>query len=256
MMGKPMLLLTTIVALVGGTTAVSAQREEMPLLRTSELKIDPANPVIDLSVTESITSAPDIATFSTGVESSAPKARDAIQKNAVKMQAVLAQLKGMGIAEKDIQTSALALRRDVDYLPTGKTRFKGYTVSNQITATLRDLSRLGDVLDALATGGATEFYGPNFALDNDTTAKTQARDKAWATAMQMAQYHAKKAGFTGVRVVRVAESVSQVSSYNSKMAVFDVAEEAASDAARVSTPMEPGEIATGVTLTVSFTMSR
>jgi uncharacterized protein len=241
--------------IMGGASGASAQREEMPLLRTSELKIDPANPVIDLSVTESVMSAPDIATFSTGVETSALKARDAIQKNAAKMQAVLAQLKGLGIADKDIQTSALALRRDVDYLPTGKTRFKGYTVSNQIMATLRDMSRLGDVLDALATGGATEFNGPNFGLDNDDGAKTKARDKAWATATKMAEYHAKKAGFSGVRVVRVAESVSQKSQNNETLGIYDEAA-VAGEAARVQTPMEIGEISTGVMLTVSFTMTR
>jgi uncharacterized protein len=253
-MGKLFSLLAGTAIIVGAASAVSAQREEMPLLRTSELKIDPANPVIDLTVNESIESAPDIASFSTGVETSAPKARDAIQKNAVKMQAVLAQLKALGIAEKDVQTSALALRRDVDYLPTGKTRFKGYTVSNQITATLRDLSRLGDVLDALATGGATDFYGPNFGLDNDEDAKTQARDKAWTTARKMAEYHAKQAGFSGVRVVRVAESVSQRSSAKEVLAVYDVAE-AAAEAAAISTPMQAGEISTSVTLTVSFTMT-
>lgn len=248
--------LATSAILVGGASSAFAQREESVSIRTSEVKVDSANPLIDLTVTESVTSAPDIATFSTGVETSAPKARDAIQKNAVKMQAVLAQLKAIGIADKDIQTSALALRRDVDYLPTGKTRFKGYTVSNQITATLRDLSKLGDVLDALATGGATEFYGPNFALDDDEGVKTQARDKAWATATKMAGYHAKKAGFSGVRVVRVAESVSQRSESNRVMAVYEAAAEAAADAASVSTPMQAGEISTSVTLTVSFTMTR
>jgi uncharacterized protein YggE len=228
----------------------------MPPLRTSELKIDPANPVIDLMVTESVTSAPDIATFSTGVETSALKARDAIQKNAVKMQAVLAQLKAIGIADKDIQTSALALRRDVDYLPTGKTRFKGYTVSNQITATLRDLSRLGDVLDTLATGGATEFYGPNFALDNDQGVKIKARDKAWAKATQLAEYHASKAGFSGVRVVRVAESVSQRSESSRTGLAYEAAAEAIDAAPVVSTPMQAGEMSTSVTLMVSFTMTR
>jgi uncharacterized protein len=248
------IVVATAVALTGAVSA-SAQREEMPLLRTSELKIDPANPVIDLMVTEGVTTAPDIATFSTGVETSAVKARDAIQKNAVKMQAVLAQLKAIGIADKDIQTSALALRRDVDYLPTGKTRFKGYTVSNQITATLRDLSRLGDVLDALATGGATEFYGPNFALDDNEATKMLARDKAWATATKMAEYHAKKAGFTGVQVVRVAETVTQSSKGNDFDRTYAVVE-AAAEAAAVSTPMEVGEIETSVTLTVSFTMRR
>ncbi len=248
------LLAATIIGL-GLTTGAMAQREEMVTLRTSELKIDPANPVIDLSVTESVTSAPDMASFSTGVETSALKARDAIQKNAVKMSAVMAQLKAIGIADKDIQTSALSLRRDVDYLPTGKTRFKGYTVANQVSAKLRDLSRLGDVLDALAAGGATEFNGPNFELDNNETAKNAARDKAWATATKLAEYHARKAGFSGVKVVRVSEAISQQSQQEPLYMVKQAyAAEAAADA--TSTPMAAGEIATEVRLSVSFTMVR
>jgi uncharacterized protein len=251
---RTVLLAVTVLGF-GLSSGAMAQRDDSMTIRTSELKIDAANPVIDLNVSESVTSAPDMASFGTGVETSAPKARDAIQKNAVKMSAVMAQLKAMGIAEKDIQTSALSLRRDVDYLPTGKTRFKGYTVSNQITAKLRDLSRLGDVLDTLAVSGATEFNGPVFELDNNDTAKNAARDKAWATATKLAEYHARKAGFSGVKVVRVSEAVSQQSQQEPVYALKAAyAAEAAADA--VSTPMAAGEISTEVRLSVSFNMVR
>jgi uncharacterized protein len=232
-----------------------AQRDEVVTLRTSEIKVDPAKPVIDLNVTASVLSAPDTATFTTGVETKALKARDAIAKNAEKMKVVVAQLKALGIADKDIQTSALSLQREVDYLPGGKTRFKGYRVGNVVTAKLRDLDRLGDALDALASSGATEFSGPEFTLENQDGAKSQARDKAWANATQIARYHAGKAGFRDVRVVRISETIRQrgENKYDYAYAA-EAAVDAAADAAAVETPMQPGELNIDVALSISFEM--
>jgi uncharacterized protein YggE len=234
--------------------AVFAQREEIVTIRTSEVKVDPAKPIIDLAVTSTVQSAPDAATFTTGVQTKAPKARDAITKNAEKMAAVVAQLKAAGIADKDIQTSAISLYRDVEYLPTGKQRLKGYVVSNVVTAKLRDFQRLGDVLDMLATNGATEFSGPNFTLDDDSAAAGQARDAAWARAMKQARYHAQKAGYADVRVVRVGESIRQ-QAVEEPMAYAKMAVEAAAEAS-ASTPIQGGEIGTSVTLAITFEMTR
>lgn len=230
-----------------------AQRGEMVTVSTSEVKVDPARPIVDLTVTGTVQSAPDAATFTTGVQTTAPKARDAITKNAEKMTLVVAQLKAAGIADKDIQTSAINLYRDIEYLPTGKQRLKGYVVSNVVTAKLRDFHRLGDVLDTLATNGATEFSGPNFTLDDDSAAEAQSRDKAWATAMKQARYHAQKAGYTDVRVLRVAESIRQMR-VEENMAYEKMSVAEAADAS-ASTPIQGGEIGTSVTLSITFEMT-
>ena len=232
---------------------VFAQRGEMLTVSTSEVKVDPARPVIELTVTGTVQSAPDAATFTTGVQTTALKARDAITKNAEKMTLVVAQLKASGIADKDIQTSAINLYRDIEYLPTGKQRLKGYVVSNVVTAKLRDFQRLGDVLDTLATNGATEFSGPNFTLDDDSVAEAQSRDKAWAMAMKQARYHAQKAGYTDVRVLRVAESIRQIRA-EATMAYEKM--DIAAEAADASTPIQGGEIGTSVTLSITFEMTR
>ena len=230
-----------------------AQRGEVVTVNTSEVKVDPARPIIDLNVTATVQSAPDAATFTTGVQTKALKARDAITKNAEKMTQVVAQLKAAGIADKDIQTSAINLYRDIEYLPTGKQRLKGYVVSNVVTAKLRDFQRLGDVLDTLATNGATEFSGPNFTLDDDSAAEAQSRDKAWVTALKQARYHAQKAGYSDVRVLRVAESIRQARA--EPPMEYAVAAEMAADAS-AATPIQGGEIGTSVTLAITFEMTR
>jgi uncharacterized protein len=249
----------TSIAAIAGTAF--AQRGEMPSIQLNEVKVDPANPAIDLSVSTNVMSAPDVANFSTGVETRAPKANDAIAKNAEKMAAVVAQLKAAGIDAKDIQTSAIALSRDVTYLPNGTSKFKGFRVGNRVTAKLRDLSRLGSLLDALTAAGATEFDGPNFQLENNSAAEAEARDKAWSAALDKARYHAKKAGFSDVRVMRVAEAISQTVNsepvYETRQALMDseIAMNAASAVVGESS-LEVGEIQTNVTLAISFQMVR
>lgn len=211
-------------------------------------------PSINLGISASVTNEPDMATFSTGVETKALKARDAIRLNAEKMNKVIAQLKAMGIAEKDIQTSSLNLSRDIDYLPSGKTRFKGFSASNMVTAKLRDLGKLPDVLDAMAASGATEFNGPSFSLADDSAAIAAARDKAWAQAMELANYHARKAGYSGVRVVTVTESINSYGGNGPLYEAVYAAADATAEAAKASMPIQAGEVTTSATLAISFQM--
>lgn len=240
------------------STPVFAQRE-MPNVSINQLNIDRNMPLIDLTVLASVDTTPDVASFSTGVETRAIKAKEAIRLNNEKMKAVTAQLKTQGIADADIQTSALYLTKEYTYLASGKTRFKGYLVSNTVTVRLRDLTRLGDMLDLLVTQGSNEFSGPDFDLENDAAASTAARDKAWAMADAQARYHAKKAGFSGVRVVRVSETVQQ---RQAEAVQFEVAKyaEAAADATTAesdrSSPISPGVIKTTISLSISFEMTK
>jgi uncharacterized protein len=247
----------------GGIVSIASlacAQQEMPTLQISQLSINQEAPLIDLTVSSSTETVPNVAVFSTGVESKALKAREAIRLNADKMQGVINQLKAQGISETDIQTSGLSLTKEYTYLASGKSRFKGYLVNNSVTVKLRDLSKLGDMLDLLATQGSNEFSGPAFDLENDAAASTTARDKAWAMADAQARYHAKKAGYSNVRVVRVSESVQQRQA--AQLNIYDVRAEAAAGAADAavgyaaptSSPIAPGTITTSIKLSVSYEM--
>ncbi len=211
-----------------------------------------SSPQVDLSVSGSVKNKPDIAIFSSGVSTTAPTAKSAIKQNAIKMTAVIAKLKAMGISDKDIQTSDLSLNRDYDFSAGGKQRLKGYVVSNTVTGTLHDLTKLPDLLDAIASDGATDFSGPYFSLENDSAATNAARDKAWESAMALARYHAKKAGYSDIKIVRVSEGVG--SGYGSMSEPAMMASIVADAAAAPSTPIQEGEITTTVTLSFTFDM--
>ena len=81
----------------------------------AQVQIQTSGPVIELSISESVESAPDIATVSAGVTSQAQTAVEAMQVNAREMSAVIARIKALGIAEKDIQTSGISLNGQYDY---------------------------------------------------------------------------------------------------------------------------------------------
>jgi uncharacterized protein YggE len=113
---------------------------------------------------------------------------------------------------------------------------------------LRDLKKLGAFLDALAVDGATNFNGPIFGIDDDTVYQDAARDKVWATAMNRARNLARKAGYTDVRVLRVEES-SQGRGYSPMPIAMR-----AMDASEKSTPISPGELSVGASMSFTFEM--
>lgn len=232
------LVLAALLA-TGGMTAGEAKATQVTIAAT--------NPVIDLTVSETVETSPDIATFSTGVQTMAPTASEAVRQNNVQMASVVARLKKLGIADNDIQTTQISLNQQFDYRD-GEQIFKGFQASNMVNAKLRDLKKLSAFLDALAVDGATNFNGPTFGVDDDNKFKEAARDKVWVTAMARAKSMARKAGYSDVRVLRVEEADNQGGGYPMPMMVR------AMDASEKSTPIAPGELSIGTTLSFTFEM--
>lgn len=214
----------------------------------TQVNITAVNPVIDLTITEAVESRPDIATFSTGVQTMAPTASEAVRANNVQMASVVARLKKLGIAEKDIQTTQINLNQQFDYRD-GQQIFKGYQASNMVNAKLRDLKKLGAFLDALAVDGATSFNGPVFGIDDDSRLREAARDEVWASALARAKNMARKAGYTDVRVLRVEETDNNVGNYPPMPMVVR-----AMDASEKTTPISPGELSVAATMSFTFEM--
>ncbi len=213
----------------------------------TEVHVSSTNPVIDLMISETVETPPDIATFSTGVQTMAPTASAAVRANNVQMASVVARLKKLGIADRDIQTTQISLNQQFDYRD-GQQIFKGYQASNMVNAKLRDLKKLGAFLDALAVDGATNFNGPTFGIDDDSVFQAAARDKVWTKAMSRARDLAQKAGYPNVRVLRVAESDYGRNYASSPMVMRTM------DASEKSTPISPGELSIGANMSFTFEM--
>jgi hypothetical protein len=223
-----------------------------PGVQAAEVQIASQGPVVELTVNEIVHRAPDVAQIGAGVSTRAPTAKAAVQMNAQAMDKLIAQLRELGIERRDIQTSNFNLNPNYNYnRETGEQTFAGYNVNNQVNVKLRDLKRAGEVLDALVGAGANNIYGPNFMLEDDVEAKAEARRGAFKSGRTMAEDYARMAGYSGVRLLEISESFQ---SYGPRPeAMVKMASDGASDQA---TPIEPGEVGTGVTITVKYEMTR
>src|SRR5438309_6103435 len=87
---------------------------------------------LDVSATGEVSRVPDVARIGAGVVTSAPTASAAMAANARQMGSVRAALKRAGIADRDIQTSALSLSPEYrEETPNAAPKIVGYRASNE-----------------------------------------------------------------------------------------------------------------------------
>lgn len=216
--------------------------------KAAEVEIEADGPVIELSIYESVTAAPDIATIGAGVTTEAQSAVEAMRANAEAMTAVIERIKSLGVAEEDIQTAGINLNARYDYdRPSRKQVFVGYQVSNRVNVRLRDIDGIGGALDALVEAGATDLSGPSFAIEDEEQATDQARERALERGMMRAKAYAARLGADEVRVLEISESVRGQSQLQTM-----VARAPAEALAAPASPVQPGRVATGVALMMKF----
>ena len=138
---------------------------------------------------------PDLAVVRVGVVSQADTARAALDDNNEAMRAVMAALQDHGIAERDMQTSQFTVQPRYRHDQTGEAppRIDGYEVSNQLTVTVRDLERLGPVLDQAVSVGSNQILGVEFDLADPEPRRDEARRLAVEDATRKAQVYAEAA---------------------------------------------------------------
>lgn len=225
-----------------------------PTLSAAEIEIESDGPVVELSIFESIDIAPDMSTVFAGVTSEAPTATEAMRKNAAQMRKVIDQIKALGIDEKDIQTSGISLGARYDYDSEARKQvFRGYEAANAVTVRLRKVETTGEVLDALVAAGATDITGPMFSIENDEPAKAKARENAVKRGQERAEAYARMLGYDAVRVLEINETISG-SAGAMRENYFGVlaAEATAADIA----PIQPGQVSTGVAITIKYEMTK
>lgn len=143
-----------------------------------------------------VEAAPDMAVVESGVEIEAETAEDAMAGMAATMAQVLAAAAAAGIAERDLQTTQLALspvyrpRDDGAWSP----EVTGYSASSTVRLRVRDLEALGPVLDAVTAAGANRLSGIGFALAEPRDALDRARRDAVEDARAKAALLAEAAG--------------------------------------------------------------
>lgn len=217
-------------------------------LAAAEIEIDADGPVVELSVYESVTVAPDIATIGAGVTTEAPSATEALRQNSAEMQKVIARLKALGIAEQDIQTTGINLSARYDYDQAAQRPvFRGYQASNRVSVILRKIDRAGEVLDALVAAGANDLNGPSFSIENDEAAKDAARKRAIERAQARVKDYAEMFGYDGAKVLWISESIEGRGPMP-EMAMM----KADTGMVGAAPPVQPGMVSTGISMSFKF----
>ncbi|MFQ3233416.1 MULTISPECIES: SIMPL domain-containing protein [Sulfitobacter] len=153
--------------------------------------------------------APDTATIRLGVSERAASAAEAMAQTSEKVRGILNQLDSLKIAGLDRQTSGLYLRPVYDNGSRNDTtpvQVSGYEAGNTVSVTVPDLSKLGQLLDAVVAEGANDFNGLQFGLQDNQAALEQARKDAVSDAMARAQQLADAAGVKLGKVVSMSET--------------------------------------------------
>lgn len=176
----------------------------------SPSKADDMKRTVTVSASASVEVDPDAASITSGVVSEAATAREALDANTKSMSNLIDGLKAAGIAEKDIQTSNFSIHPRHEHNPKngGPPKLVGYSVNNSVNILVRDLPKLGEILDLMVSLGANQMQGMNFIVTNAETLKDEARREAIANAQRRAKLYATAAGAKVGDVVRISEDVS------------------------------------------------
>jgi uncharacterized protein YggE len=195
---------------------------------------------ITVNGTGTIEAVPDEATFSLGLESKGGTAREAISSNSQAMRYVIAAVRHAGVAKDDIQTQAVSISQSYD----NDGHVDGYSASNTVSVTIRELARAGTVLDAATRAGANNVYGPTLERSNREQLQAKALEDAFANARSKAKALAAASGLQLGEVTAIAEGADG----GSPMPYYsDSLMKRSADA-----PIEPGQQEIRATVTVTF----
>lgn len=190
---------------------------------------------------------PDIAYIYVGVNTDDPDIAKAVSQNNTQTQALVDALKNNGIAAADIQTSNFSVytNQNFDKLTGQQISGVSFTVNNTVSVTVRDLSKLGSLLDTAIKAGANNINSISFDVADKTAAMAQARQKAMANASDLADELAKTAG------VKLGDIQSITYSDNSPMPYYGMGGGGAA-APNASVPIQPGQTQISVTVSVTY----
>ena len=179
-----------------------------PAIADENKKSEPA--IISVSAEGTADIAPDMAVITLSVLQEAETARQALDANTQAMAKVLAAMKTAGVAEKDLQTSNFNIQPRWVYpkqndSETNQPRIVAYQVTNGLSVRVRDLTKLGEILDTSVTLGVNQGGQIQFTNDDPSEVISSARKNAVKNALKKAQEMTEAAGVKLGRITQMSE---------------------------------------------------
>ena len=181
-----------------------------------------------------VKATPDQAWLQIGAESRSKVSREAQQRNAEVMTAVQQKVSSFGIPKDATRTVAIDLQPEFDYA-NGKQTLRGYVARNTLEVRVDDLTKLGDVLDAVVAAGAATIHGLRF----DVKARGEIEQAALQAAVKDATSKAQAIAIGSGRAIDRILRIEELSGGAPVPVMRQLAMAARADA---STPVAPGEL--------------
>ncbi len=205
-----------------------------------------AHGTIVVSGTGRVSVEPDLADLRLGVSVARSMVQSARSVAAATMDAILAAATAAGVKRRDLRTTLLSAQPRYDYRENQPPALTGYELMNVVEVTVRDLARLGDVVDATLGAGATSMDGLSFRVADPAPAEREARLRAMAAARTRADVLAEAAGLEIVGVSHIVEGAATPPPMPLMKAERMMA------AADMATPVEAGSLEIAVTVVVTY----
>lgn len=192
-----------------------------------------------------VRAAPDFALLAVGVRTQGATAKAATDANSRAMGAIMAALHDAGIAPNDIQTANFSVQpiyANAGVSSNNPPRISGFAVTNQVAVTVRQIDKVGDILDRAIAAGANDVGAVQFLHADLSKTLDAARADALADARRKAVLYARAAGLTLGAVSWVVEdhtAVPQPRFFAARMAAAPI-------------PIASGEDTLSVRITVGF----
>ncbi|MDQ4044527.1 MAG: SIMPL domain-containing protein [Chloroflexota bacterium] len=207
---------------------------------------------ITVEGTGTVDLAPDTAEVTFGVLTQNESLESAQDENSRRLQAVIDALTAAGIAEEDIATSEYMVYPINEYDRDGNlVGIQGYEVFSSVTATIRDLSIVGQVLDNAVGAGANEISSISFYVENTDEPAAEARRMAVENAREKADELAEAAGVIVVGVYEIQETSAPAPESDRYEVASDMLTEEA-ESAPMEVPVSPGQTEITVQVRVVF----
>lgn len=218
-------------------------------------KLTETQNTITVSGTGTIYAKPDLALVSLSVITEAKTVAKAMADNTEKMNAIIGFVKEKGVEDKDLKTTNFNIypryeyeNKDCSlyYCPPGKRVLTGYTINQSLEVKMRDMEKIGEIIEGATTAGANEVGNLQFTIDNQDELKKQAREDAIEKAKAKAKELAKLLGVRLVRINSFSESSVLPYYFNAKEAM------GLGGAAPAAPQIETGENKIEVTVSITY----
>lgn len=152
---------------------------------------------------------PDTASVDLGIVINDAKTIDEAQgKINTVNNAIVENIKQLGIGAGDIKTSNYSITPNYDYSKGGTGVITGYNGNTTVTIKVKDTAKLPRVIEAGTKGGANQVMGTNYSIDKPENYQEQARQKAIDNAKEQAKKLASQLGIKLGKVTNIVESTN------------------------------------------------